>query len=268
MFPSRFQATVMTELVWLWRMWRHWLVSASQILTVLSYDAEATRLLPGFQLGAQATPHIKSVWPRSVVTHSPVDESQILTVWSYDPDAISFPSDDQDTELTPDSWPLRMSSRTGWTGWAGSPVLTSHILTFLSADTEAAWVVVLHHATELTASSSWPVNVAVASPVSGFQIFAEASIDPEARRVPSGDQATAMTDLKCPILTVASADAEATPPFSDQATDRTSAVWPSSVMRSLPFAAFQTLMVRSNDADPSLAPSGDQTTDVTASAWP
>ena len=73
-----------------------WPVAGSQILTVLSSDADASRLASC----DQATDLTESLWPSSVDMHWPVAGSQILTVLSSDADASRLASCDQATDLT------------------------------------------------------------------------------------------------------------------------------------------------------------------------
>ena len=61
---------------------RHSPLLASQILTVLSADADASRA----ESGEKATDLTSALWPLSVCRHLPLLASQILTVLSPDPD--------------------------------------------------------------------------------------------------------------------------------------------------------------------------------------
>src|SRR2546421_398220 len=81
---------------------RHSPLLASQILTVLSYDADASRA----ESWEKATELTESRWPSSVCRHSPLLASQILTVLSYDADASRAESCEKATELTEWRWPL------------------------------------------------------------------------------------------------------------------------------------------------------------------
>ena len=69
----------------------HWPVAGAQILTVLSDDADASRV----ESCDQATALTQSPWPSSVDMHCPVAGSQILTVSSDDADASRVESCDQ-----------------------------------------------------------------------------------------------------------------------------------------------------------------------------
>ena len=62
---------------------RHLPLLASQILTVLSYDADARRL----ESCEKTTERTEPLWPSSVCMHLPLLASQILTILSYDADA-------------------------------------------------------------------------------------------------------------------------------------------------------------------------------------
>ena len=72
-------------------------VAASQILTVLSYDADATSV----ESGENATARTQPPCPSSVCVQVPVAASQILTVLSPDADATSVESRENATERTP-----------------------------------------------------------------------------------------------------------------------------------------------------------------------
>jgi hypothetical protein len=74
----------------------HLLLLASQILTVLSSDADASRV----ELCEKATETTQPLWPSSVCRHSPLLASQILTVLSSDADASRVESCEKTTELT------------------------------------------------------------------------------------------------------------------------------------------------------------------------
>ena len=71
-------------------------VAASQSLTVLSFDADASV----FESWENATDMTKLVWPLSVAVQSPVAASQSLMVLSCDADATVFESWENATELT------------------------------------------------------------------------------------------------------------------------------------------------------------------------
>ena len=62
---------------------RHAPLRASQILTVPSPDADASRV----ESCEKATEWTGLLWPSSVCRHAPLRASQILTVWSPDADA-------------------------------------------------------------------------------------------------------------------------------------------------------------------------------------
>ena len=74
------QATDLTGSLWPSSVDTHWPVAGSQILTVLSSDAEASRVASC----DQATDPTELLWPSSVDTHWLVAGSQILTVLSSD----------------------------------------------------------------------------------------------------------------------------------------------------------------------------------------
>ena len=76
--------------------WRHSPLLASQILTVLSRDADASRA----ESWEKATELTESLWPLSVWRHSPLLASQILTVLSYDADASRAKSWEKATDMT------------------------------------------------------------------------------------------------------------------------------------------------------------------------
>src|SRR4030095_11364617 len=76
--------------------WRHSPEAASQILTVLSSDADASRL----SSCEKATELTHWRWPSSVWRHLPEAASQILTVLSNDADASRLSSCEKATELT------------------------------------------------------------------------------------------------------------------------------------------------------------------------
>src|SRR5258708_38648086 len=64
---------------------RHWPLAASQILTVRSSDADASRA----ESGEKATDWTESLWPLSVCRYWPLAASRILTVGSSDTDFSS-----------------------------------------------------------------------------------------------------------------------------------------------------------------------------------
>ena len=81
-------------------------MAASQSLTVLSSDADAT----GLPSGEKATALTQSEWPSSVCSAAPVAASQSLTVSSSDADATSLPSGEKATALTQSEWPSSVCS--------------------------------------------------------------------------------------------------------------------------------------------------------------
>src|SRR2546423_8058896 len=72
----------------------------SQILTVLSYDADASRA----ESCEKATELTEPLWPSSVCRHSPLLTSQILTALLRDADASRAESCEKATELTEPLW--------------------------------------------------------------------------------------------------------------------------------------------------------------------
>src|SRR5436305_4053034 len=80
---------------------RHSPLLASQILTVLSYDADASRA----ESCKKATELTPPLWPSSVCRHSPLLASQILTVLSSDADALRAETYENATDLTQPLWP-------------------------------------------------------------------------------------------------------------------------------------------------------------------
>src|SRR6266702_2123099 len=80
---------------------RHLPLPVSQILTVLSYDADASRA----ESGEKATELTQSLWPSSVCRHLPLLASQILTVRSDDADARRVESCEKATDQTSPLWP-------------------------------------------------------------------------------------------------------------------------------------------------------------------
>src|SRR6266480_857722 len=80
---------------------RHLPLLASQILTVLSHDADASRA----ESCEKATEQTPSLWPSSVCRQAPLLASQILTVLSPDPDASRAESGEKATEETQSLWP-------------------------------------------------------------------------------------------------------------------------------------------------------------------
>src|SRR5271163_4260168 len=80
---------------------RHSPLLASQILTVLSSDAYASRA----ESCEKATDQIPLLWPSSVCRHSPLLASQILTVLSSDADASRAESCEKATDETRLLWP-------------------------------------------------------------------------------------------------------------------------------------------------------------------
>ena len=71
-------------------------VAASQTLTVLSRDADAS----SFESCENATDMTTSLWPLSVCWREPVAVSQTLIVLSPDADASSFESCEKATDMT------------------------------------------------------------------------------------------------------------------------------------------------------------------------
>ena len=80
---------------------RHSPLLASQTLTVLSFDADASRA----ESCEKATDQTQRLWPSSVCRHSPLLASQTLTVVSCDADASRAESCEKATELTALLWP-------------------------------------------------------------------------------------------------------------------------------------------------------------------
>jgi hypothetical protein len=74
---------------------------ASQILTVSSLDADASRV----ESWEKATELTQPPWPSSVCRQAPLPASQILTVPSYDVDASRVESCEKATDLTELPWP-------------------------------------------------------------------------------------------------------------------------------------------------------------------
>src|SRR5277367_5538803 len=72
--------------------------SASQSLTVSSYEADASSL----PSGEKATALTPEICPSSVCSGVPEPASQSLTVLSYEADASSLPSGEKATALTPE----------------------------------------------------------------------------------------------------------------------------------------------------------------------
>src|SRR5437764_755375 len=81
--------------------WRHSPLLTSQILTVLSSDADASRV----ESCEKATDRTESLWPSSVWRHSPLLTSQILLVLSTDADASRVESWEKATDKTVLLWP-------------------------------------------------------------------------------------------------------------------------------------------------------------------
>jgi hypothetical protein len=82
----------------IWSVCRHSPLLASQILAVMSSDADASRAEPR----EKATDQIQPLWPLSVCRHSPL---QILAVMSPDADASRAESCEKATDLTQPLWP-------------------------------------------------------------------------------------------------------------------------------------------------------------------
>src|SRR5277367_3695402 len=80
---------------------RHLPLLASQILTVLSTDADASRA----ESGEKATDLTELLWPSSLCRHLPLLASQILTVLSSDADASRAESGEKATDQTESLWP-------------------------------------------------------------------------------------------------------------------------------------------------------------------
>src|SRR5205814_7781046 len=78
-------------------------VSASQSMTVRSYDPDASRL----PSGENATDQTGSESPFNVLFSAPVSASQSMTVRSDDPDASRLPSGENATDRTGPEWPSR-----------------------------------------------------------------------------------------------------------------------------------------------------------------
>jgi hypothetical protein len=77
-------------------------VAASQILTVLSCEADAMAA----PSGEYATPWTDSEWPLSVRSYLPMAAFQTLTVLSPEADAMAAPSGEYATPQTYSEWPL------------------------------------------------------------------------------------------------------------------------------------------------------------------
>ena len=97
--------------------------AASQSLTVLSSDADATSL----PSGEKATALTELEWPSSVCSAAPVAASQSLTVSSSDADATSLPSGEKATALTQPEWPSSVD-RQGETPASTRKCLTGSLL--------------------------------------------------------------------------------------------------------------------------------------------
>ena len=97
MLESCEKATELTQSLWPSSVCRHAPLLASQILTVLSSDADASRA----ESWEKATDLTQSLWPSSVCRHSPLLASQILTVRSSDADASRAESCEKATEYDP-----------------------------------------------------------------------------------------------------------------------------------------------------------------------
>ena len=106
--------------------------------------------------------------------------------------------------------------------------------------------------------------------------------EPDARALPSGEKATALTIWPWPSSvcfqarvvasqsrTVLSYEPDArTLPPGEKATDLTQWLWPSSVCSQTPVMASQSCSVRSNEADVRAFPSGEKATALTPRLWP
>ena len=115
-------------------------VEASQILTVLSSDADATSV----ESGENATELTELLCPLSVCVQVPVAASQILTVLLCDADATSVESGENAAEVTVSLCPLSVCVQV--------PVAASQILTVLSSDADATSLESGENATEVTQS--------------------------------------------------------------------------------------------------------------------
>src|SRR5437667_11360825 len=82
------KATELTHWLWPSSVWRHLPEAASQILTVLSLDADARRL----SSCEKATELTRWLWPSSVWRHLPEAASLVLMVLSLVADARFFTS--------------------------------------------------------------------------------------------------------------------------------------------------------------------------------
>src|SRR5271154_6384774 len=76
-------------------------VLASQILTVRSHEADASRL----ESGENTTEMTELLWPSSICVHLPVSASPILTVRYPEADASRLESGEKTTDLTLWLWP-------------------------------------------------------------------------------------------------------------------------------------------------------------------
>src|SRR5947207_2528784 len=103
---------------------RHSPLLASQILTVVSSDADASRA----ESGEKATELTQLLWPLSVCRHSPLLASQILTVLSSDADASRAESGEKATDLTELLWPLSVC-RQGLQILSIGGILTNQLVT-------------------------------------------------------------------------------------------------------------------------------------------
>src|SRR5437762_1807720 len=79
----------------------HWPEAASQILTVRSLEADASRS----PLLEKTTDLVRPRWTSSVWRHAPEAASQILTVRSPEADASRSPLLEKTTDLTRPLWP-------------------------------------------------------------------------------------------------------------------------------------------------------------------
>jgi hypothetical protein len=110
---------------------RHSPLLASQILTVMSHDADASRA----ESCEKATELTELRWPSSVCRHSPLLASQILTVLSPDADASRADSCEKAIDLTESRWPSSVCRH--------SRLLASQILTVLSHDTSDVRIILI-----------------------------------------------------------------------------------------------------------------------------
>lgn len=77
---------------------------ASQILTVLSYEHEASR----WPSGENTTDVTQLLWPFKICRQVPEFASHILTVLSFEHETSRWPSGEKATEVTGPLWPSRV----------------------------------------------------------------------------------------------------------------------------------------------------------------